>query len=209
MKLNILLPWVLVLGLSAGFAAVYVKSTAKDAELTRLRETSKEVEQLRADLAAAQEKNQLSDDQVLMSRKDKEELLRLRGEVGKLRTESAQQAKNLQLLQNRAESAQAQVADALREANSAKAKMTETMNATQQVSAQNQCINQLRQLDGAKQQWALENNKTADAIPQPQDVAAFLKDQRLPLCPSGGTYTLNTVGQPPTCSIPGHALPTQ
>jgi hypothetical protein len=211
MKLNVVLPWILVVGLSAGFAAVYVKGSAKNAELAQLRQTSKEVEQLRADLAAEQEKNQLSDDQVLMSRKDKEELLRLRGEVGKLRTDTAQKAKELQLLQSRAESAKAQAADALREASSMKTKMAETLNASQQqaTDAQNRCINNLRQLDGAKQQWALENNKTAADIPQPQEIAAFLHNSQLPLCPSGGIYTLNNVGQPPTCSIAGHALATQ
>lgn len=210
MKLNVVLPWILVLGLSAGFAAVYVKGSAKDAELAQLRETAKDVEQLRADLAAEQQKNQLADGQVLVSRKDKEELLRLRGEVGKLRTDAAQKAKELQLLQSRAESAKAQAADALREANSAKSKMAETLNANQQqIEAQNRCINNLRQLDAAKQQWALENNKTADAVPQPQEIAVFIKDGQLPLCPAGGIYTLNAVGQPPVCSIPGHALSTQ
>ena len=26
-------------------------------------------------------------------------------------------------------------------------------------------------------------------------------------CPQGGTYTIGSVGEKPTCSIPGHALP--
>lgn len=67
------------------------------------------------------------------------------------------------------------------------------------------CINNLRQLDGAKQQWALENNKTATAIPQMSDLAPYLKNASL-VCPSGGSYVLNAVNVVPTCSQPGHAL---
>jgi Tfp pilus assembly protein PilE len=30
---------------------------------------------------------------------------------------------------------------------------------------------------------------------------------KVPACPSGGTYTLGTpIGDPPTCSVPGHSL---
>jgi hypothetical protein len=84
--------------------------------------------------------------------------------------------------------------------------------AVQSVEAaqRNACINNLRQIDGAKQQWALEHNKTANAIPTPQDILPYLAagpNPTLPVCPAGGQYTLNAVGQPPTCSIPGHELP--
>jgi hypothetical protein len=68
----------------------------------------------------------------------------------------------------------------------------------------NACVNNLRQLDGASQQWALENRKTAQAIPTVQDIAPYLKNW--PVCPAGGSYTLNMVGAQPTCSIPGHEL---
>jgi hypothetical protein len=55
--------------------------------------------------------------------------------------------------------------------------------------------------------WALEKNKTPDAIPTVQDLLPYFKDGILPVCPSGGTYAINAVGEAPTCSIPGHALP--
>ena len=71
----------------------------------------------------------------------------------------------------------------------------------------NGCINNLRQLDAAKQQWALENKKTADAIPSAQDITAYLKDGALPKCPAAGAYTLNAVSAHPACSVSGHALP--
>ena len=69
------------------------------------------------------------------------------------------------------------------------------------------CINNLRQIDGAMQQWALENGKTANAIPSLQDITPYLMNRVLPACPAGGRYTLNSLSAGPTCSIPGHALP--
>ena len=75
------------------------------------------------------------------------------------------------------------------------------------VNQLNACINNLRQIDAAKQQWALENDKTADAIPPALELLPFLRDGIFPMCPSGGAYTINAVGVPPTCSIPGHVLP--
>lgn len=72
---------------------------------------------------------------------------------------------------------------------------------------QNTCINNLRQIDGAKQQWALEKNKTIDAVPAEKDLLPYLKDGVFPACPDGGIYSINTVDAVPTCSIAGHALP--
>jgi chromosome segregation ATPase len=71
----------------------------------------------------------------------------------------------------------------------------------------NTCINNLRQIDGAKQQWALEKNKTTDAVPTAQDLLPYLKDAVFPVCPEGGTYSINMVDAVPTCTIQGHALP--
>ena len=74
------------------------------------------------------------------------------------------------------------------------------------LAQENACINNLRQLDAAKQQWALEKNKSVDARPTEEDLAPYLGSQKL-RCPSGGHYTLGAVGENPRCSIPGHALP--
>ncbi len=72
----------------------------------------------------------------------------------------------------------------------------------------NACINNLRQIDGAKQMWALEKKKDATAIPAPEDLDAYLKSSLESLkCPAGGVYTIGPVDQKPTCSIPGHELP--
>ena len=82
----------------------------------------------------------------------------------------------------------------------------------QQVQANvqvNACLNNLRQIDSAKQQWALENKKPVSAPVSAQDIQPYLPNNALPVCPLGGLYALHTVGLLPTCSIPGHVLPQQ
>lgn len=71
----------------------------------------------------------------------------------------------------------------------------------------NICINNLRQIDAAKQQWALENNKTDDSIPTASDLLPYLRDNVFPVCPAGGSYIIGAVIVNPACSIPGHVLP--
>ena len=73
------------------------------------------------------------------------------------------------------------------------------------VSQQNACINNLRQIDAAKNEWALEKGKSASDIPTREDISPYLR--KWPVCPAGGTYTVGSVGEKPTCSIPGHQLP--
>ena len=84
-------------------------------------------------------------------------------------------------------------------------------------SQKNACINNLRQVDGAVQQWALENKQAANAQPKFSDISVYLKNSVI--CPSGGTtfansYSLGTVADKPTCtssgggSANGHILPS-
>ena len=76
------------------------------------------------------------------------------------------------------------------------------------VAAQiNTCINNLRLIEAAKQQWALDNGKTDDDIPNALELLPYFQNDVFPTCPAGGTYTINAVGVLPTCSVPGHVLP--
>jgi hypothetical protein len=71
------------------------------------------------------------------------------------------------------------------------------------------CINRLRYIDGAKQQWALEQNKTTNDLPTWSDLFPYLGSSFTnsywtngrPICPEGGVYTLGRVGVSPTCSL--------
>ncbi len=72
------------------------------------------------------------------------------------------------------------------------------------------CINNLRMIDGAKQIWATEYKKPANSVPTWDDLRPYLgrgPNGAIPKCPEGGTYSINALSDPPTCSIPGHALP--
>src|SRR5436309_9448283 len=69
-------------------------------------------------------------------------------------------------------------------------------------SQQNACINNLRQVDGAIQQWALEQKKDPTAAVTYNDISGFLKNSVV--CPSGGTtfadsYTISDVATRPIC----------
>ncbi|MEN9576820.1 MAG: hypothetical protein RL514_4675 [Verrucomicrobiota bacterium] len=72
------------------------------------------------------------------------------------------------------------------------------------------CAANLKQIDGAVQQWALENKKVATDTYSLSDLAvlAYMKGSTLPVCPGGGRYLAGTVSGFPRCSIggPGHTL---
>lgn len=81
---------------------------------------------------------------------------------------------------------------------------------------QNACINNLRQMDGAIQQWALESRQGPDNNVQPSDITPYIKldsHNNLPGCPGGGEYGMTTVANHPTCTLGGdgynypHKLP--
>jgi len=77
--------------------------------------------------------------------------------------------------------------------NFVKARTTAQMNA---------CISNLRQIDGAIQQWALDTKQGDTATVTPADVLPYLKNAVV--CPSGGktfadSYSVSTVQSRPTC----------
>ena len=83
-------------------------------------------------------------------------------------------------------------------------------------SQQNACINNLRQIDAAAQQFALEQRKkTGDGITYPGDLTPYIKlnsQGSIPPCPAGGSYTCATVGNNPLCTLSSlsdtpHVLP--
>ena len=76
-------------------------------------------------------------------------------------------------------------------------------------SQKNACIANLKQIDGAKATWALENKKVNSDTPVATDLYganAYIRDE--PTCPGGGTYTPSVVSSKPTCSLStvGHTL---
>ena len=84
-----------------------------------------------------------------------------------------------------------------------------------QTAQANACINNLRQIDGAIQQWALENNKSATANVVSASLAPYLGrggsgtalNEGTVKCPGNGTYAVTTVNTRPSCSISGSTTP--
>lgn len=75
-----------------------------------------------------------------------------------------------------------------------------------QTAQMNMCINNLRMIDGAKQQWALEHKKESTDTPTQDEIVGLLRNHPFPVCPVGGIYSINAVGEDPTCSIPNQSL---
>jgi hypothetical protein len=80
-------------------------------------------------------------------------------------------------------------------------------------SPANACINNLREIDAAKYKWMSEHNAETNDVVTLDDIKPYLVPYgdpngfikldakgNLPKCPSGGTYTIGKVGEPPTCS---------
>ena len=77
-------------------------------------------------------------------------------------------------------------------------------------SQQNACINNLRQIDGAVQTWALENRKGPTDTYILDTIKPYLRldsTGNIPACPASGSYSPGaTVSNAPTCNITGHNM---
>jgi predicted phage tail protein len=180
---------------------------------------------------------QTASEELTRLRKDHEELLRLRNEVQKLRGDKQQLSGQVQAAQSQAERAQAQAqaqAQAIKLAQAASTNNPDPQAAAQafaaryglprtpaqvdpatglpqpadpQQAAANSCINNLRLIEAAKQQWASVAGKPKGALLTAADLLPFLPNNTMPTCPAGGIYTLNPVGLAPICNMPGHTVP--
>lgn len=94
---------------------------------------------------------------------------------------------------------------------------------SQAIAQDEQCINNLRQIDGATAQWALEKfflgytNRPwstdyiayFNSVPTTDELIPYLGrySHPMPQCPRGGKYTIGHVSVPPKCSYPDHKFP--
>lgn len=68
------------------------------------------------------------------------------------------------------------------------------------------CIENLAQIESAKQLWGVENAKKDGDNPSEADLIGsdrYMK--RLPQCAAGGSYTFNPIGTTATCNVEGHS----
>jgi prepilin-type N-terminal cleavage/methylation domain-containing protein len=76
------------------------------------------------------------------------------------------------------------------------------------------CQHNLKQILGAKERWAMDNNRNGEDLPVVADlVPDYLKEPEAS-CPAGGTYTIGSLDELPLCSLGGiqgafdaHVLP--
>ena len=78
-------------------------------------------------------------------------------------------------------------------------------------SRQKACIANLKQIEAAKEQWAMDTKASPTDTPTAAVLygsTAYVKTT--PSCPSNGTYTIGDMSTRPTCNRPtaeGHVLP--
>ena len=71
------------------------------------------------------------------------------------------------------------------------------------------CVANLKQIDSAKEQYAMDQ-KLSEGAAQPAMAAlagAGLYIKAEPTCPSNGVYSINVIGTDPTCSIAATTTP--
>ncbi len=67
------------------------------------------------------------------------------------------------------------------------------------------CVANLKQIEAAKEQWAMDERKQATETPTWDDLVGTEKYMKArPVCPSNGTYTIGNVATSPSCSINAH-----
>jgi prepilin-type N-terminal cleavage/methylation domain-containing protein len=71
-----------------------------------------------------------------------------------------------------------------------------------EASRANACINNLRQIDQAKEQWAFENNKASGEAVTDADLDIYVKRGYDGIIePLGGDYNIMPVGEDPQCNV--------
>jgi len=213
MKLKDWILWLCVAGLLVTEGLLFLANRQKDAALVLSRESQQRVVLLQSDLdqlknssvtALSSENARLRAENQGLSQK----LTQLQAAGSQLRGQNQKLTQQLETAHSVAQQQQQQLQQIQTESQQAPPQPEPTTEpsaaAVNQISA---CINNLRQIDAAKQQWALENEKSAAAVPTAQDLLPYLQDNLFPVCPAGGVYSINAVGVPPACSVPGHVLP--
>lgn len=74
------------------------------------------------------------------------------------------------------------------------------------------CISNMRMIDSAKQQWAMDTNQPGTAVPAEADVLNYISSAAMPTCPEGNTaYVVTSVDTKTVCpnvgNFPDHVQP--
>lgn len=184
------------LTVSVGVGIYQAKEAAKaHAEAQALQQQqaplAEQIQQLQSERDAVTNRLAWMTEEMAKNEKNNLELLQLRGEIGILKGRLADSERNSRTWQSDVTNQQSQLADA-------ETKTKET----------NKCLNNLRQIDAAMQPCALEHNLFETNIVTTEDILPYLQNAQIPQCPSGGAYSFGKLTHVPSCSVPGHALPS-
>lgn len=209
MKLKDLFLGLCIAALLVSEVFLFLANQQKSASRVQMNAAQHEAAQAQSDLGDYKKAADAQADENVRLRAENQSLKRkvadLQNQLTQLSGASRQLSQQLSAYQQTAEQQQEQLQQ-LQYANQqaqAQAQQQIQPQAAAQNAAFNTCMNNLRLIDAAKQQWALENNKTATDVPAPQDLLPYLVNNSFPVCPSGGIYTINAVGVSPSCSIHG------
>jgi chromosome segregation ATPase len=209
MNLKRELLWACIVALLTAECFLFLANRQKEEVFAQFSEAKQEADEARANLEQLKTSNAVAQSaEVSRLRADNLDLPRLRNEVTQLQAANQKLTRQLQAATNAVQQQQDELRQLQAENLQAQAAVHSAAAIfSAEAQQRNACINNLRQIEAAKQQWALEKDKTADAIPTVQDLLPYFKNGVFPVCPSGGVYTIGAVGDLPTCSVPGHVLP--
>jgi hypothetical protein len=195
--------WVCVAVLIVSEIMLFRANHARDAALADAHDAQQQLQQAQSDLDALKNSNTGQQASLIAFLKTQNATLTakvaaLQKNLDQLQSESQQTAQHLTTARDALQMQQ----DHLQQLQLQQQQAAEAANA-------NTCINSLRTIEAAKDQWALEKQKTATDVPTAQDLLPYFKDGNFPICPDGGSYSINAAGELPTCSIQGHVLPPQ
>jgi regulator of replication initiation timing len=208
-------PWVLWLCVAALLATevfLFRAISQKDAALVQLHEARQMAVQLRAQLDQLKNSSvaTLSAENARLRAENQnltQKFSRLQNENTQLHKGNQQLKRQLQTTSDAEQQPQPQQPMPAEEQQPVAAPEPATDQSAAVAAQLNTCINNLRLIEAAKQQWALDNSKTDDDVPNALELLPYFQNDVFPTCPAGGTYTINAVGVLPTCSVPGHVLP--
>lgn len=196
--MKIILPWFLALVFAATSIYLFVSGQSVELELVRakaqLKGTATSAGPGGADMV------QISQNELNRLRQDAEEIHRLRSEMAQM--ERAQQSRP-----NPGDKHVSPESTAGNDVVPATDPDEPQDNLTPVQREQGEkCVLNMQAIEEAKAMWAAAHNKGAGDSMTIADITTALPNSTMPLCPAGGTYQLNVVGVPVTCTIPGHSL---
>jgi hypothetical protein len=195
--------WVCIVVLIVSEIMLFRANHARDAALADAHDAQQQLQQVQSDLDAMKNSSTGQQASLITYLKTQNATLTakvaaLQKNVDQLQSESQQTAQHLTTARDALQMQQ----EHLQQLQLQQQQATEAANA-------NACINNLRMIEAAKDQWALEKQKTATDVPTAQDLLPYFKDGTFPVCPDNGSYSINAAGELPTCTIQGHVLPPQ